>query len=60
MYYLRTRPAAEAIKFTLDVEALLRDGGDINLQGKLYKSNNLVSGYKSHTFHKKTFRNEKQ
>lgn len=25
MYYLRTRPAADAIKFTVDVEALLKD-----------------------------------
>ena len=27
MYYLRTRPAADAIKFTVDVEKLLRLGG---------------------------------
>lgn len=27
MYYLRTRPAADPIKFTVDVEALLKDGG---------------------------------
>jgi ribonucleotide reductase alpha subunit len=27
MYYLRTRPAADAIKFTVDVEMLLKDGG---------------------------------
>ena len=25
MYYLRSRPATEAIKFTLDVEALLKE-----------------------------------
>lgn len=25
MYYLRTRPAADAIKFTVDVEALLKE-----------------------------------
>ena len=27
MYYLRSRPAADPIKFTLDVEALLKEGG---------------------------------
>lgn len=27
MYYLRTRPAADPIKFTVDVEALLKEGG---------------------------------
>jgi len=30
MYYLRTKPAAEAIKFTLDVETILKTVGDIN------------------------------
>ena len=30
MYYLRTKAAADAIKFTLDVEALLKTAGDIN------------------------------
>lgn len=30
MYYLRTKPAADAIKFTLDVEAILKTAGDIN------------------------------
>ena len=27
MYYLRSRPAADPIKFTVDVESLLKDGG---------------------------------
>jgi ribonucleoside-diphosphate reductase subunit M1 len=27
MYYLRTRPAVDPIKFTVDVEALLKEGG---------------------------------
>jgi len=27
MYYLRSRPAADPIKFTLDVELLLQEGG---------------------------------
>jgi ribonucleoside-diphosphate reductase subunit M1 len=31
MYYLRSRPAADPIKFTLDVEALLKDGGKIDI-----------------------------
>ena len=31
MYYLRSRPAADAIKFTLDVEALLNTAGDIKI-----------------------------
>lgn len=30
MYYLRTKAAADAIKFTLDVEAILKTAGDIN------------------------------
>ena len=30
MYYLRTRPAVDAIKFTLDVEELLKNVGNIN------------------------------
>jgi hypothetical protein len=30
MYYLRTKAAADAIKFTLDVEALLKNAGEIN------------------------------
>lgn len=31
MYYLRSRPAADPIKFTLDVEALLKDGGKLDV-----------------------------
>jgi len=34
MYYLRSRPAADPIKFTLDVEALLKDAGNIQIQRK--------------------------
>ena len=30
MYYLRTKAAADAIKFTLDVESILKTVGDIN------------------------------
>lgn len=37
MYYLRTRPAADAIKFTVDVEMLLKDGGQIEI-----KNNNAI------------------
>ena len=32
MYYLRSRPAADPIKFTVDVEALLKDGGKIDIK----------------------------
>lgn len=32
MYYLRSRPAVDAIKFTLDVETLLKEAGQIELQ----------------------------
>ena len=31
MYYLRSRPAADAIQFTVDVEALLKDCGQIDI-----------------------------
>jgi len=29
MYYLRSRPAADPIKFTVDVELLLKSAGEI-------------------------------
>lgn len=29
MYYLRSRPAADPIKFTVDIEALLKTAGEI-------------------------------
>lgn len=29
MYYLRSRPAVDPIKFTLDVESLLKEAGSI-------------------------------
>ena len=31
MYYLRSRPAADAIKFTVDVELLLKTAGQIEV-----------------------------
>ena len=31
MYYLRSRPAADPIKFTLDIESLLKDAGNIKI-----------------------------
>ncbi len=34
MYYLRSKPAADPIKFTLDVESLLKDAGDIHIERK--------------------------
>jgi len=38
MYYLRTRPAADAIKFTVDVEMLLKDGGQIEIKSSAMKN----------------------
>lgn len=32
MYYLRSRPAADPIKFTVDVESLLSTAGDIEIK----------------------------
>lgn len=32
MYYLRSRPAADPIKFTVDVEALLKTAGHIEIE----------------------------
>lgn len=37
MYYLRARPAADAIKFTVDVEMLLKDGGQIEVKNSVTK-----------------------
>ena len=37
MYYLRSKPAAEPIKFTVDLEALLKDGGNIIIDKKSIK-----------------------
>lgn len=37
MYYLRSRPAADAIKFTVDVEMLLKDAGKIEIPAALEK-----------------------
>lgn len=39
MYYLRSRPAVDAIKFTLDVEMLLKEAGQI----EVHKSVNLFN-----------------
>jgi len=34
MYYLRSRPAVDPIKFTVDVETLLKEGGNIETSSK--------------------------
>jgi ribonucleoside-diphosphate reductase subunit M1 len=34
MYYLRSRPAADPIKFTVDVEMLLKSAGEIIKKGE--------------------------
>jgi ribonucleoside-diphosphate reductase subunit M1 len=38
MYYLRSRPAVDPIKFTVDVELLLKDAGDIEIKRLKKKS----------------------
>ena len=40
MYYLRSRPAADAIKFTLDVESLVKEGVQENKE-ELNKENQI-------------------
>lgn len=37
MYYLRSRPAADPIKFTVDVESLLKEAGHIEIEHKKEK-----------------------
>lgn len=37
MYYLRSRPAADPIKFTVDVESLLHTGGNIEIPHEMEK-----------------------
>ena len=32
-YYLRSRPAADPIKFTLDIQELLKDAGGVDMKG---------------------------
>lgn len=36
MYYLRTKPAADAIKFTVDIEALVKESGQAGLDVKFF------------------------
>lgn len=38
MYYLRSRPAAEPIKFTVDAEYLLSTAGNIEIDNKHKKA----------------------
>lgn len=38
MYYLRSRPAADPIKFTVDVESLLKEAGSITVVNTKRKS----------------------
>lgn len=42
MYYLRSRPAADPIKFTVDVESLLRTAGHIEIEHKDKKSDETL------------------
>ena len=42
MYYLRSRPAADPIKFTLDVESLLKDAGNIHILKKKKSEENIL------------------
>lgn len=41
MYYLRSRPAADPIKFTLDVESLLKEAGNIKIDKKSIKKKKM-------------------
>lgn len=52
MYYLRTRPAVDAIKFTLNVEELLKatDGHDVNRVLKCLNTQNNDSLQKQISF----------
>lgn len=52
MYYLRSCAAADAIKFTLDVEALLKNAGDIKVEHALKNSSVNNSNKKNESDHK--------
>ena len=39
-YYLRSRPAVDPIKFTLNVEELLKDSGGVDMKGLNFNRNN--------------------
>jgi hypothetical protein len=43
MYYLRSRPAADAIKFTLDVEALLKESKTNDENNPIKNRSDLVN-----------------
>jgi len=43
MYYLRSRPAADAIKFTLDVESMVKEGVANEKENALQVERLLVS-----------------
>ena len=51
MYYLRSRAAVDAIKFTLNVEELLQasDGNDINKILKCLNNTNYANGNENKT-----------
>jgi len=38
-YYLRSRPAADPIKFTIDMEELMKDSGGVDLKGLISENN---------------------
>lgn len=44
MYYLRSRPAADPIKFTVDVETLLKSAGEIIKPQEAQEQNELKRG----------------
>jgi len=61
MYYLRSRPAADAIKFTLDVESLVKEGiqkekeneAVMEAKAKLDKENEILEPVKTENNSKK-------
>ena len=43
MYYLRSRPAADAIKFTLDVESLVKEGVQKEKEKEIQAENERIA-----------------
>ena len=58
MYYLRSKPAAEPIKFTLDLEALLKDAGDIRIEKKSIKKDTYDKKENGESSIQKKFKSE--
>jgi len=59
MYYLRTRPAADAIKFTVDVESLLINSNSDEINSSELKNMALLRGRKDGS-PEKSLKNEEE